>query len=58
MKEFNAQAIEVETATALNTITQGRPKADYGAFIGLDVHKDTIADAIAPAGREATAVSW
>ncbi len=53
MKEFNAQAIEVETATALNTITQGRPKADYGAFIGLDVHKDTIAVAIAPAGREA-----
>jgi len=54
MKEFNAQAIEVETATALNC----QPKADYGAFIGLDVHKDTIAVAIAPAGREATAVSW
>ncbi len=52
MKEFNAEEIQFETASALGTISQQRTIGDYPAYIGLDVHKDTIAIAVAYAGRE------
>ncbi|WP_456378151.1 IS110 family RNA-guided transposase [Thiolapillus sp.] len=51
MKEFTAQELQIETASALESIRQIQAKSDYAAFIGLDVHKDSIAVAIAWPGR-------
>ena len=51
MKEFNAEEARFETVTALGTIRQARPVSGYPAYIGLDVHKDTIAVAVARSGR-------
>lgn len=55
MKECNAKEVRVETISALGTVLEARARMDYGypAYIGLDVHKDTIVVAVAPAGREA-----
>ena len=52
MKEFNAEENQFETASAFGSISQERTIGDYPAYIGLDVHKDTIAIAVAYAGRE------
>lgn len=51
MKEFTPEEVRFETASALDV----RPSANgaYPAYIGLDVHKDTIAVAVAQAGRGA-----
>ena len=52
MKEFNAETVRVETASALDAIPEaGKPKR-YAVYVGLDVHKETIAVAIARPGRE------
>ena len=52
MKEFNAKTVRIETASALDTVQEaGQPKR-YAAYVGLDVHKETIAVAIARPGRE------
>ncbi len=51
MKEFNAQAIGLETASALETVRQFRAVRDYPAYIGLDVHKETIVIGVAELGR-------
>jgi transposase len=48
MKEFNAEQVQVETASALEA---SKPKR-YAVYVGLDVHKETIAVAIARPGRE------
>ena len=56
MTDATTDAVEVEMSTA----TAGRQAlqpSDYPAYIGLDVHKDTIAISVARAGREAPA-SW
>jgi len=53
MKEFNVEAVQVETASALETIRQAQAERQYPAYIGLDTHKDTIAVAVARAGRAA-----
>jgi len=53
MTEFNAEEIRLETATALETIREATTEAKYPAYIGLDVHKETIVVAVARAGREA-----
>jgi transposase len=53
MKEFNAEALGIETASALETVLQTQAARKYPAYIGLDVHKETIAVAVARAGREA-----
>ena len=52
MKEFNAEEVRVETASALETIRRAQWSDSYPAYIGLDVHKETIVVAIARAGRE------
>ena len=53
MREFNAEEIRLETASALETIREATTEAKYPAYIGLDVHKETIVVAVARAGREA-----
>ena len=54
MKEFNAETTHFEPASALDTLGhQARPTSYAAAYIGLDVHKETIAVSVARAGREA-----
>ncbi len=53
MKEFIAETQVIETASSQNTIKQHQKNIHYPAYIGLDVHKDTIVVAIAESGREA-----
>ena len=52
MKEFNAEEVRFETVTAIGAIRQSKTYIGYPAYIGLDVHKDTIAVAVARGGRE------
>jgi transposase len=49
MKEDIAKAIDQQTVAALDRAAAWNR---YGAFVGLDVHKDTIAVAIALPGRD------
>lgn len=49
MKKHIAKAIEDQTKAAQVTT---RTEERYGAFVGLDVHKDTIAIAVALPGRD------
>ena len=49
MKEFNAEAVRIETASALETVRLAQAVGRYPAYIGLDVHKETIAVAVARA---------
>jgi len=57
MKEFNAEKVRFETETAFETVSalgairQAQTFVRYPAYIGLDVHKETIAVAVARAGR-------
>jgi transposase len=51
MKKFNAETAQVETASVLKVVQEAEPKR-YAVYVGLDVHKETIAVAIARAGRE------
>ncbi len=53
MKEFNAEEVRFETASAVEAIRRAPVFASYPAYIGLDVHKETIAVSIARAGRDA-----
>ncbi len=53
MREFSVEAIRLETASALETVRQVEAKSGYPAYIGLDVHKESIVVAVARAGREA-----
>ena len=57
MKEFNVKMSQVESASALEKVSVARGADSYPAYVGLDVHKDTIAVAVARAGREAPQ-SW
>jgi len=58
MTEFNAKEVRIETASALASVRQAqreqasRCEARYAAYVGLDVHKDTIAVAVAWSGRD------
>ena len=51
MKQFTAELEEVKSHSALNLILAHRNLDDYCAYIGLDVHKETIAIAVATRGR-------
>jgi transposase len=52
MKEFNVEEVRFETVTAIGAIRQADGLIRYPAYIGLDVHKETIAVAVARAGRD------
>jgi len=52
MKEFTAEEIEAETAAAHAIVKQPQVAGSYPAYVGLDVHKETIVYAVARAGRE------
>lgn len=56
MTDVTTDAVEVEMTTAMPGQTTVQPDA-YPAYIGLDVHKDTIAISVARAGRQAPE-SW
>ena len=48
MKQFNPNEVKIESETALALLRQGqKPVNQYGSYVGLDVHKDSIAVAIA-----------
>lgn len=51
MKEFTPESIEVKSNSTLNLVLQHRDVDDYCAYVGLDVHKESIAIAVAPRGR-------
>ena len=51
MKQFTADLEEVKSHSALNLILDHKNLDDYCAYIGLDVHKETIAVAVATRGR-------
>jgi transposase len=53
MKEFNAEEVRFETVSAVDAMRRAPAFARYPAYIGLDVHKETIAVSIARAGRDA-----
>lgn len=52
MKEFNAETVHIETTSALDTLRAAGQSKRYGVYVGLDVHKETIAVAIAGPGRQ------
>jgi len=52
MKEFNAEPVQVKTASALNAVQETSTTKQYAVYIGLDVHKETITVAIARPGRD------
>ncbi|MGN8200236.1 IS110 family transposase [Salinisphaera sp. RV14] len=56
MNEISMGANETRIAQAVLE-QRSSTVAEYGVYVGLDVHKDTIAVAVAPAGRS-TPVSW
>ena len=49
---FNPKETHFEAASALNMFSDGKlkPKVSYPAYIGLDVHKETIAVAVGACG--------
>ena len=49
MKQFNPKTVTIESGTALASIRQSSVIKQYSYYIGLDVHKDTIAISIASA---------
>jgi hypothetical protein len=53
MKEFNAEEVRFETASALETVRRAQAFIRHPAYIGLDVHKETIVVAVARASRDA-----
>ena len=54
MKEFTADPTSITKASVavLHNAKNQNPVKHYGAFIGLDVHKESIVVAIARPGRE------
>ena len=53
MKEFNPNEHRTETMSALDTVMQASVIGQYPAYIGLDVHKESIVISVARAGRDA-----
>lgn len=51
MKEFNATSSRIGTVSALGVVQAGLKLGDYSLYVGLDVHKETIAVAVAGPGR-------
>lgn len=54
MVKFNPKAVNKESASALAEVRKARQAMEpYAAYIGMDVHKDTITYAVAFPGRAA-----
>lgn len=53
MNEFISKEVITETASSVITFEGGQTSGRYAAYIGLDVHKDSIAVAVAWPGRNA-----
>ena len=52
MKQSNVTSVIIENATALERVRRQQESGNhYAAYIGLDVHKDTITYAVALPGR-------
>jgi transposase len=51
MNEFNPAMHQLETASALEVVLAPERQDKHAAYIGLDVHKETIAVAVAEPGR-------
>jgi hypothetical protein len=51
MSKFNAEQHRIETASALDRIIDTEQEDRHAAYVGLDVHKETIAVAVAEPGR-------
>ena len=51
MKKFNPGNIEIESCASIEVVRSVLTTDDYTLFVGLDVHKDTIAIAVARPGR-------
>ena len=51
MKEFNPEQQGIETVSALEIVRTAENVDVYAAYVGLDVHKETIAVAVAEPGR-------
>lgn len=51
MKEFIVKEGDIEQSTALHTLREAAVNC-YAAYIGLDVHKETIVVSVARSGRE------
>jgi len=51
MKEFNPEQHRIETASALEVVTSAGHQESHAAYVGLDVHKDSIAVGVAEPGR-------
>ena len=52
MKKCNANIELIESSNTVSTIRNRMSEDRYAAYIGLDVHKDTIAVAVARRGRQ------
>jgi hypothetical protein len=52
MKKFNPEQHRIETASALEIVRIAENVDVHAAYVGLDVHKETIAVAVAEPGRE------
>jgi transposase len=51
MNEFTPEQNRIETASALEMVRTAENVDVYAAYVGLDVHKETITVAVAEAGR-------
>lgn len=57
MKKFNPEAVRIESVSAVEVLMRYQAIDRYPAYVGLDVHKESIVVAVARAGRGA-ASSW
>ena len=51
MSKFNPERDRIETASALEAVANCENQESHAAYVGLDVHKETIAVAVAEPGR-------
>ncbi len=51
MSKFNPEQQRIETASALEVVTSAGQERRHAAYVGLDVHKESIAVALAEPGR-------